>query len=164
MGRETRGQVLWPDLETWPQGQLARWPGLCGARVSRPRPSIAGRGCRPSRGRADSSTRAPRAAAAATRRPPALAASACLDPAISVHLQSSPCVGRGPVGTSAISLTESIRRMSRRYVNQLSHGDSIDESYLVADKQLRANRQGNLYLQLELRDKTGTDEIGLRAV
>ncbi len=50
--------------------------------------------------------------------------------------------------------------MSRRYVNQLSHGDSIDESYLVADKQLRANRQGNLYLQLELRDKTGS--VGAR--
>ncbi|QEH32891.1 3'-5' exoribonuclease YhaM [Aquisphaera giovannonii] len=50
--------------------------------------------------------------------------------------------------------------MSRRFVNQLSHGDSIDESYLVADKQLRANRQGNLYLQLELRDKTGS--VGAR--
>lgn len=50
--------------------------------------------------------------------------------------------------------------MSRRYVNQLSHGDSIDESYLVADKQLRANRQGNLYLQIELRDKTGS--VGAR--
>ena len=50
--------------------------------------------------------------------------------------------------------------MSRRYVNQLSHGDSIDEAYLVADKQLRANRQGNLYLQIELRDKTGS--VGAR--
>src|SRR5262249_23498553 len=47
-----------------------------------------------------------------------------------------------------------------RYVNQLSHGDSVDESFLVADKQLRANRQGNLYLQLELRDKTGS--VGAR--
>ena len=45
-------------------------------------------------------------------------------------------------------------------MNQLSHGDSVDESYLVADKQLRANRQGNLYLQLELRDKTGS--VGAR--
>src|SRR6516225_7797489 len=45
--------------------------------------------------------------------------------------------------------------MSRRYVNQLTHGDSVDEPFLVADKQLRANRQGNLYLHLELRDKTG---------
>ncbi len=50
--------------------------------------------------------------------------------------------------------------MSRRFVNQLSHGDSIDEAYLVADKQLRANRQGNLYLQIELRDKTGS--VGAR--
>ena len=32
--------------------------------------------------------------------------------------------------------------------------------FLVADKQLRANRQGNLYLHLELRDKTGT--VGAR--
>src|SRR5713226_7867999 len=46
-------------------------------------------------------------------------------------------------------------RMSRRFVNQLANGDSIDEVFLVADKQLRANRQGNLYLHLELRDKTG---------
>jgi 3'-5' exoribonuclease len=50
--------------------------------------------------------------------------------------------------------------MSRRYVNQLTHGDSVDEVFLVADKQLRANRQGNLYLHLELRDKTGV--IGAR--
>ena len=70
-----------------------------------------------------------------------------------------PLAGRGP-GPSDLSGTGSIRRMSRRYVNQLSHGDSIDESYLVADKQLRANRQGNLYLQLELRDKTGS--VGAR--
>ncbi len=44
---------------------------------------------------------------------------------------------------------------TRRYVNQLTHGDSVDEVFLVADKQLRANRQGNLYLHLDLRDKTG---------
>jgi 3'-5' exoribonuclease len=50
--------------------------------------------------------------------------------------------------------------MTRRYVNQLVNGDSVDESFLVADKQLRANRQGNLYLNLELRDKTGT--VGAR--
>src|ERR1700722_12130963 len=50
--------------------------------------------------------------------------------------------------------------MTRRYVNQLSNGDSVDESFLGADKQLRANRQGNLYLNLELRDKTGT--VGAR--
>jgi 3'-5' exoribonuclease len=50
--------------------------------------------------------------------------------------------------------------MTRRYVNQLVHGDSVDEAFLVADKQLRANRQGGLYLNLELRDKTGT--VGAR--
>src|SRR6478609_10093026 len=50
--------------------------------------------------------------------------------------------------------------MTRRYVNQLINGDAVDEAFLVADKQLRANRQGNLYLHLELRDKSGS--IGAR--
>src|SRR5437016_781637 len=46
--------------------------------------------------------------------------------------------------------------MSRRFVQQLADGDPVDEVYLVTDKQLRANRNGNLYLQLELRDRTGS--------
>jgi 3'-5' exoribonuclease len=50
--------------------------------------------------------------------------------------------------------------MTRRYVSQLANGDSVDDAFLVADKQLRANRQGNLYLNLELRDKTGS--VGAR--
>jgi 3'-5' exoribonuclease len=50
--------------------------------------------------------------------------------------------------------------MNRRFVNQLANGESVDELYLVSDKQLRANRQGNLYLHLELRDKTGS--VGAR--
>ena len=50
--------------------------------------------------------------------------------------------------------------MTRLYVNQLANGESVDELYLVSDKQLRANRQGNLYLHLELRDKTGV--VGAR--
>jgi 3'-5' exoribonuclease len=37
----------------------------------------------------------------------------------------------------------------------MADGDSVEEVYLVGDKQLRANRNGNLYLQLELRDRTG---------
>jgi len=45
--------------------------------------------------------------------------------------------------------------MSRRFVNELGDGDSIDDVYLIADKQLRANRSGNLYIQLELRDRSG---------
>lgn len=50
--------------------------------------------------------------------------------------------------------------MPRRYVNQLVHGEAVDEVYLITDKQLRANRQGNLYLLLDLRDRTGV--IGAR--
>jgi 3'-5' exoribonuclease len=46
--------------------------------------------------------------------------------------------------------------MSRQYVQQLADGDNLEEVYLVTDKQLRANRNGNLYLQLELRDRTGS--------
>src|SRR5437660_7067655 len=45
--------------------------------------------------------------------------------------------------------------MTRRFVQQMTDGDTIEETYLVTDKQLRANRNGNLYLQLELRDRTG---------
>jgi 3'-5' exoribonuclease len=44
----------------------------------------------------------------------------------------------------------------RRYVNQLGEREQIDQVFLVADKQLRANRNGNLYLQLRLMDKTGS--------
>ena len=46
--------------------------------------------------------------------------------------------------------------MLRRYVNQFAERDSVDQVFLVADKQLRANRQGNFYLQLRLADKTGS--------
>ena len=45
--------------------------------------------------------------------------------------------------------------MGRRYVDQLRDGDSLDEVYLVTDKQLRANRNGAMYIQLELRDRSG---------
>jgi 3'-5' exoribonuclease len=45
--------------------------------------------------------------------------------------------------------------MGRRFVQQLTDGESIEEVYLVTDKQLRANRNGNTYLQVELRDRTG---------
>src|SRR5438105_9821437 len=45
--------------------------------------------------------------------------------------------------------------MARRFIQQLADGDAIDDIYLVTDKQLRANRNGNLYLQIELRDRSG---------
>jgi 3'-5' exoribonuclease len=46
--------------------------------------------------------------------------------------------------------------MGRRFVQQVSDGDTVEEVYLITDKQLRANRNGNLYLQIELRDRTGS--------
>jgi len=45
--------------------------------------------------------------------------------------------------------------MARRFVAQLTDGETLEEIYLVGDKQLRANRNGNPYLQIELRDRTG---------
>ena len=46
--------------------------------------------------------------------------------------------------------------MSRLFVNQLNDGQGVDEVYLASEKQLRPNRQGNLYLQVRLSDKTGS--------
>ncbi|MCS6866929.1 MAG: OB-fold nucleic acid binding domain-containing protein [Gemmataceae bacterium] len=46
--------------------------------------------------------------------------------------------------------------MSRQFVAQLRDGHDLDEVYLVTDKQLRANRNGNPYLLVELRDRTGS--------
>jgi 3'-5' exoribonuclease len=46
--------------------------------------------------------------------------------------------------------------MTRRYVEQLTDGEAVEEVYLVVDKQLRANRNGNLYLQMDVRDRTGS--------
>jgi 3'-5' exoribonuclease len=46
--------------------------------------------------------------------------------------------------------------MTRRFIQKLADGDSLEDIYLVTDKQLRANRNGNLYLQVELRDRTGS--------
>ena len=45
--------------------------------------------------------------------------------------------------------------MTRRFVQQLNDGENLDETFLVSSKQLRANRNGVLFLQLELRDRTG---------
>lgn len=46
--------------------------------------------------------------------------------------------------------------MSRRFVEQLTDGENIEEVYLTTDKQVRANRNGNPYLQVELRDRSGS--------
>lgn len=46
--------------------------------------------------------------------------------------------------------------MTRRFVETLVDGDNVDEVFLVVDKQLRANRNGNYYIQLDLGDRSGT--------
>jgi 3'-5' exoribonuclease len=46
--------------------------------------------------------------------------------------------------------------MTRVYVEKLADGDSVEEVFLVNDKQLRANRNGNLYLQMDIGDRTGS--------
>lgn len=50
--------------------------------------------------------------------------------------------------------------MARRFVSELGPQENIDQVFLASEKQLRPNRSGNLYLQLELMDKTGS--IGAR--
>ncbi len=46
--------------------------------------------------------------------------------------------------------------MSRRFVSQLAHQEAVDQIFLASDKQLRTNRNGNLYLQVDLTDRSGT--------
>ena len=45
--------------------------------------------------------------------------------------------------------------MPRVFVNQLADGSPVDEVFLLADRQLRANRHAESYLLAQLRDKTG---------
>lgn len=45
--------------------------------------------------------------------------------------------------------------MPRTFVKELRDGDSVNDVFLLADKQLRANRNANLYLLASLRDKSG---------
>jgi 3'-5' exoribonuclease len=45
--------------------------------------------------------------------------------------------------------------MARRFVNQLGYQEAVNEVFRATDKQLRPNRNGNLYLQVELADRTG---------
>jgi 3'-5' exoribonuclease len=45
--------------------------------------------------------------------------------------------------------------MPRRFVSDLGPQDNVDQIFLASQKQLRPNRNGNLYLQVELSDRTG---------
>jgi 3'-5' exoribonuclease len=46
--------------------------------------------------------------------------------------------------------------MPRRYVSELTHQESVNQVFVVGDKQLRTNRNGNLYLQMDLSDRSGS--------
>lgn len=46
--------------------------------------------------------------------------------------------------------------MPRRFVNQFGHQEAVDQIFLASQKQLRPNRNGNLYLQVELSDRSGS--------
>jgi len=46
--------------------------------------------------------------------------------------------------------------MTRRFVNELADGEALDQVFLASEKQLRTNRNGNLYLQLRVSDRTGS--------
>jgi 3'-5' exoribonuclease len=45
--------------------------------------------------------------------------------------------------------------MARRYVSQLGQQENVNEVFRATEKQLRPNRNGNLYLQVDLSDRTG---------
>jgi 3'-5' exoribonuclease len=46
--------------------------------------------------------------------------------------------------------------MERRFIKEFGHQESIDQVFLASQKQLRPNRNGNLYLQVELSDRSGS--------
>ena len=46
--------------------------------------------------------------------------------------------------------------MPRRFINQFGSQDHVNQIFLAAQKQLRPNRNGNLYLQVDLSDRSGS--------
>jgi 3'-5' exoribonuclease len=44
----------------------------------------------------------------------------------------------------------------RRFINEMGEGEAVDQVFLAVDKQMRSNRNGNMYLQIRLGDRTGT--------
>ncbi|MDR1478047.1 MAG: HD domain-containing protein [Planctomycetaceae bacterium] len=45
--------------------------------------------------------------------------------------------------------------MTHLYINQISENSKLDDIYHVCDKQLRSNKNGNLYIQFNISDRTG---------
>ncbi len=46
--------------------------------------------------------------------------------------------------------------MPRKFIKELGQQEAVDEVFVASGKQLRPNRNGNLYLQVELSDRTGS--------
>ncbi|MDX1964002.1 MAG: HD domain-containing protein [Pirellulales bacterium] len=46
--------------------------------------------------------------------------------------------------------------MPHQFIQNLAHQEQIDQIYLASGKQLRPNRNGQLYLQVDLSDRSGT--------
>jgi 3'-5' exoribonuclease len=44
----------------------------------------------------------------------------------------------------------------RQFVSQLAHNQQVQQVFLASEKQLRPNRNGNLYLQVDLSDRSGS--------
>ncbi|MEM9352189.1 MAG: OB-fold nucleic acid binding domain-containing protein [Planctomycetota bacterium] len=44
----------------------------------------------------------------------------------------------------------------RKFVSQLGQNEPIDQVFIASEKQLRPNRNGNLYLQVDLTDRSGS--------
>jgi 3'-5' exoribonuclease len=45
--------------------------------------------------------------------------------------------------------------MTRRFINELGENETLDQVFRVQSKRLRSNRNGNLYLQMDLADRSG---------
>jgi 3'-5' exoribonuclease len=45
--------------------------------------------------------------------------------------------------------------MPRKYIRQYTDGDTFEEIFLITDKAVKTNRQGQPFLQVELRDRSG---------
>jgi 3'-5' exoribonuclease len=46
--------------------------------------------------------------------------------------------------------------MARRFISQFGEHESVDDVFLASEKQLRTNRNGNLFLQVRLADRSGS--------
>ncbi len=69
----------------------------------------------------------------------------------------NPVAPTSQAATSSSQLQLSKPKMpNRRFVNELSDGEAIEQVFLASEKQLRTNRNGNLYLQVRLNDRTGS--------